>query len=206
MKRSELFWICLALSMTTTNFIQSTDDLPTPPLEQSKTKTTIQLPISWSSPTQCNLAITIPTGFRSLQPLAKWKESTIIEFIPEGESDSSWSEIITVNKIIGQRISATQITNHLEKTLPTKSFNFEVIASSAVKEPSYLRSNLDVSYDNEGKHEVLSCRYYSGPYDCAGVQYTMRPKPGQSDAETLEKIAAFFEANLQTIDCDSSQP
>jgi hypothetical protein len=204
MKKYASFWLSLILTTVLPHAGYSEESKSSQLQEQQKV--TVLLPISWSAPSQCNLSVTIPEGFRSIQPLATWNESTLIEFIPEGESGDNWSEIITLNKLIGQRIPATQITSYLEKTLPTKSTNFKVIASSVEKTSSYLRSNLEVSYENAGRHEVLSCRYYSGPYDCAGIQYTIRPKSDQTDEQTLAKIEAFFEANIQIVDCETSTP
>lgn len=203
MNKSTFFWIFTTLTTLTSNLSFSEQEKPAANLEQHKI--TFLLPISWSSDVQCNLSVTIPPNFRSLIPMSQWDQATMVEFIPEGESENTWSEIITISKLIGQRISASQITQHLEKTLPTKSTNFKVIESSAVKEPLYVRATLEVSYNNAGNHEILSCRYYSGPYDCAGIQYTIRPKAGQTDEQILDRIKAFFESNVQTIDCNALQ-
>jgi len=56
-----------------------------------------------------------------------------------------------------------------------------------------------MSYDLNGRHEVLGSRYYSGPFDSVGIQYTIRTLQGQSDEYTVEKIENFFKSNAQVV-------
>jgi len=46
-------------------------------------------------------------------------------------------------------------------------------------------------YAYQGKKEVIFAKYYSGPYDCAGFQYTIRLSSTMSDEEALQKINDF---------------
>lgn len=163
-------------------------------------RVSFMLPIHWASANRCNLAVTIPEGYRSLQKQSSWQNSPLIEFIPKGESDYDWSEIITINKLIGQRVQATDMVNSLKATY--EKVKGKIWAEKTSKEASYTYAQLDVSYDSQGKHEVAGCRYYSGPNDCVGVQYALRPKKGESDEEVMAKIHRFFDTNTEIIGCD----
>ena len=42
----------------------------------------------------------------------------------------------------------------------------------------------------------MEARYFSGPYDCVGVQYTIRPAENQSDEDVSKTIENFIKTNL----------
>ena len=115
------------------------------------------------------------------------------------------SQIITINKYIGQGLSAEHLVRNLKSGMLSKVENGKVWKDALTKETSYIFANLGIAYDLNGKHEVFGARYYSGPYDTVGVQYTIRPKKGQSDAEVTKKIESFFDANAQVIKAQAEQ-
>jgi hypothetical protein len=159
------------------------------------------LPINWSSPVKYNLFVTIPDGFKSLQSTEEmFKENTtIIEFIPNDEPEDNWTQIITVVKFINKKLSAEYSTNFLKNSMLSQVSHGKVWLDTASNEGAYHRATLGLTYDLRGKHEVIGAQYYSGPYDCVGVQYTIRPGSGKSDKEAIEKIKKFFNTNLQVI-------
>lgn len=67
-----------------------------------------QLPINWVSSPKYNLEVSIPPGFISLQPFQVWSDekTNLIEFVPKGEDGENWTEIISIDKHIGKKISA----------------------------------------------------------------------------------------------------
>ncbi|QLH35919.1 MAG: hypothetical protein HWD61_07055 [Parachlamydiaceae bacterium] len=118
--------------------------------------------------------------------------TSIIEFIPKGESQDNWSEIITIHKLIGKKINAAMMIDTLKSSILSQTKNGKIWKGSLTRKDAYLFGSLGLSYDLNGRHEILGCRYYSGPYDCVGIQYTLRPVKGFHD-EDMEKNRKLFQ-------------
>lgn len=179
--------------------------IPTKPPEEKAVQPAIfhfLMPINWTVPEKYNLAVQIPSNFESIQPMSVWAtgKSPLIEFIPKGESADNWNEIITLNLFINKAISAEHFVkflydNMLEKTTNSKAWQEIKIERS----PAYTAASAGISYEFAGRKEVFGCRYYSGPYDCSGIQYTIRPKKGESEQQAIEKIENYFRSNTQVV-------
>ncbi len=169
---------------------------------------TFILPINWSGGQNYNLVITIPEGYRSLQSHTEWMDNKIpiIEFIPKNEGEDLWTEIITINKSIGQKVSATNMTNYLKNAMIKKVENGRVWKDEVSTQPAYMFASLGLFYNLNKVREVFGSRYYSGPYDCAGIQYTIRPRKDQTDQMTAVKIENFFNTNTKIINGDGNGP
>jgi hypothetical protein len=165
---------------------------------------TFILPINWSAGQNYNFIITIPEGYRSLQSHTEWMENKIpiIEFIPKNEDENLWTEIITINKSIGQKVPASHMTNYLKNAMIKKVENGRIWKDDVSVQPAYMFSTLGLFYNLNKVREVFGSRYYSGPYDCAGIQYTIRPKKDQTDQMTAAKIEKFFNTNTKIINDD----
>lgn len=153
-----------------------------------------ELPVNWSVSPKYNLEVTIPSGYTSLQPFDSWsdKTTTLIEFVPKGETGEDWSEIISINKFIGSKVNASDFAEALKKRMLASVENGKVLDLKKEKKPSYTFSAFFLSYDLNGKHEMMGARYFSGPDDLVGVQYTIRPDQEMSDKEALAKIKTYF--------------
>lgn len=193
-----LLIISACLSMTTQSGYGSGKERTLQNLQEYQLS--FMLPINWSSEGKCNLAVTIPEGYRSLQKESSWQNSSIIEFIPQGEADYEWSEIITINKFIGKKITAEEMISALKSTF--ERVKGKTWREKSSKEKFYTLAELEASYNFQGKPELVGCRYYSGPNDCVGVQYAIRSKRGQSDEELMKKIQTFLDTNTEIIGCD----
>lgn len=159
---------------------------------------TLLLPIRWTANQQSDLSVTIPDHFISIQPFSSFqdKNSTMIEFIPKGESSDHWSEIITVNKYIGQKIEAIDFVKYLKKILLKDVQNGLIWEEEFKNKTGYQQAILGLNYDLNEQHEVFKAHYYSGPNDCAGVQYTIRVKKEDLKA-AQEKVDAFFKNHVR---------
>jgi hypothetical protein len=155
-----------------------------------------ELPINWTSDPKINLEVSIPETFHSLQPMDQWKDAELIEFVPNGEEGENWSEIITINKYIGDKIDASTFVSLLKDQLLKKIENGKVLEESSTREENYTKATLSLSYDEKGGHEILSLQYFSGPFDCVGLQYTIR---SARDQEALEKIQNYFKMNTKVV-------
>ncbi len=161
-------------------------------------KTSFLLPIDWSQAKHRDLSVNIPMGYKSLQPTSTWDKAPLIEFIPKDEHANAWSEILTIQKLIGKRISADQITTLLMQNI-SQVAKTSVLFKSAPLEKDQ-KSVFIIKYTHNGKEEVMGAEYLSGPYDCAGVQYTIRLSKKISEQEAVKKIKTFFDENLAVIE------
>lgn len=174
-------------------------------LEDPSYERTFALPVNWSTTPKYAMVVTIPRGFKSLQPVSSLASSAdSLEFIPEKDDEKNWTEIITIFKYVGKNISAIKFIADFKKSMLDKVKDGKVWFESNTTKPSYEQSTLGLLYNLENKHEVMGALYYSGPYDCSGVQYTIRPKPGQSDDDATKVIENFFKTNTEIISLSPS--
>lgn len=176
---------CLLALLAFSSLLTAKDEFP------GDNQITFLLPVNWTVNPEYSLKVTIPKGYTSIQPFDEWEQASLIEFIPKGEDKDHWTEIITVNKFIGEKIPADTFVKALKERLVSQIQNNQFYQEDIEKTPNYTRATLLLSYDFQGKHEVMGAIYYSGPYDCAGVQYTLRMGEKLSEAQALEKIVFF---------------
>lgn len=171
-----------------------------PAAVKSSSQRTYVLPINWAETPKYGLVVTIPQGFKPLVPQGELDASaTLQEYIPENETAENWTEIISVSKYIGKSIGAIKLLGEIKTQMLAKATNGKVwIESNAVK-PNYQQASLGIQYDYQGKHEVMGAHYYSGPYDCVGVQYTIRPTLNIPDDDVAKIIDSFFKTNMQVV-------
>lgn len=172
---------------------------PAAPAAPAKQRSFV-LPVNWTTTPKYSMTVTIPNGFKPLQPENEMNASAeLIEYIPENQDAANWTEIISVIKYIGKNIPAIKLVEEIKKKVLEMSTNGKVWLESNSTKPNYQEGILGLMYDYEGKHEVMGARYVSGPYDCVGVQYTIRPAEGQTDEDVSKIIENFFKSNLQII-------
>lgn len=178
----------IALFVTFCGFTEETPNQLFDKTKSSDYAETFLLPIDHSNKPKTTLVVNIPVGFKPVQTLAEFTKGFMIEYIPQNEVVDHWSEIITVHKFIGMKISATTLVNEVKKQLLLNAKDSKVL-QNINKGPT--KSYLLMQYTHEGVQEILSANYFSGPYDCAGVQYTIRVSPQMSRDAALKKIEGF---------------
>lgn len=165
----------------------------------------------------CTFPVSLPKSFKSFEKLDSKtaRSSPLIEFIPKTESKDNFSEIITVHTLVGSKMKADALAKKLIAFLGQQ-FKLSVLHEelSSHDNPSqriiYYEKNKEVleKFDNQfpvatyivkykvdGKEEVLGFKYVSGPFDCVGVQYTIKLKNKLSQEAAVEKINTFFNKN-----------
>lgn len=157
------------------------------------------LPLNWTVTPKLNLEVTIPQTFTPIPSYTNWllEDVSSIGFVPNGENNSNWTEIISINKFVGQQVQIALLMMLLKKEITIKTTNFKTLNETSKVESNYAYGGFIMSYDLEDKHEVMGIRYYAGPFECVGVQYTIRPQSGQTDAASAEKIEQFFNTHLK---------
>lgn len=159
---------------------------------------TFMLPIDWSTAKHQDLLVKIPKGYQSIQPLSTWDKATLIEFIPQEEEPANWSQIITISKFIKSKISAKWIIERLIKQISQK-VKTQIILKEISNE-KHQTGFFILKYKFNQKTELLGAKYLSGPYDCEGVQYTIRLGLDQAEEEAIQNIKAFFRQQVQLIE------
>lgn len=139
-----------------------------------------------------DLSVSVPKGYKSLTPPADWAKAPIIEFIPEGESDTNWTEIVTVSKFSGAALPADRVTDLIGRSIGLKAKNVETWMDEKEEAEDVKTALLGLTYDYEGKREVLGMKYLSGPLDCSGVQCTIRVKGKEEELAAIEKVRKFL--------------
>ncbi len=177
------------------------ETLLTPALEKdiANYQPVFLLPVDVVKTPKANLMIEVPKGFKPLQSINEFskKENDMIEYIPQQDSSDNWNEIITVNKFIGRKIPADKFTDLLKVNLIKNSKNGKILLESSSKEQETKKSWFLLKYTHQNVEEMIGATYYSGPYDSAGAQYTIRLRNGQTEEEAIKKINAFFENNVK---------
>ncbi|HEY5234951.1 MAG TPA: hypothetical protein VIJ14_02135 [Rhabdochlamydiaceae bacterium] len=161
-------------------------------------KTSFILPVDWSTKTHRNLCVDIPISYKSLQAPSTWDTAPLIEFIPKGENEDSWSEIITIQNLIESQIQAKQMTSTLIENISRAAKTTVLFQQTTFTKNE--KSVFIIKYKHNGKEEVLGAQYLSGPFDCVGVQYTVRLSKKISENEAVKKIKTFFDQNLAIVE------
>lgn len=157
------------------------------------------LPIDWTGKDQVNLMVKIPDGFVSIQPMEQWSDASMIEFIPSGEDKDNWTQIVTVHKFLNKGISAKDLSKGIAEYISKQSKDYKVIKNMDPSPNGYVSSGKLISYNFQGKNEVLGYNYYSGPVDCVGIQYTVRPKAGETNGVVAARIEDFLTKNVTVL-------
>lgn len=142
-----------------------------------------------------NLVIEIPKSFCCIQENIA---SPMLEFVPKSEKRSNkWSELITTTVIVGKYITATDLLFAIrDGILQDKSLSAQKIVEESLEQKSeYTTITLVMTYTNKNRKELVFARYFSGPADCAGFQYTMTLSDKISQVEALKKIKEFASKN-----------
>ena len=158
------------------------------------------LPINCIVKPKINLAVEIPSDFQSYLPLDQMVKSSMNEFFPKKDkSINNWSEIITTKVYVGQRLTAKQVVDFIKNGILNDATASKVIKTQDNTLKNYATSEFSMVYTYQGKREVIFAKYYSGQYDCAGFQYTIRLTSNMSEDQALRKINDFVENRVDLI-------
>jgi hypothetical protein len=163
----------------------------------SSQKLSVFLPINALSTPKYHLSVKVPEEYNPIQAIESFapKKATMIEFIPAGESPYEWTGILTLNKFIGIACPVSTYLDHLQKAFKAvnSDSNHKLLKSNIKKNSQYEEGVLAVSYTNadRGLTEVFYSRFFSGPFDLVGIQYTVTLKEGESVDSALSRAETF---------------
>lgn len=142
-----------------------------------------------------NLCVEIPEKFRALQDIT----APFVEFIPEHDDEYLWSTIITTQTIPGRRLNAITFIKNIKDPIMQAGKNVEIIEDSQEKADHYNTATLIMSYTHNKRRELMFARYFSGPFDCSGFQYTVHRASEKSEEQVLKEIYDFVQNNTSLI-------
>ena len=145
-----------------------------------------------------SLSIILPRDFRSIpQPPI----SPLNEFIPKSDTDvNNWSEIITPVTHVGKRVSAPSLINLIKQGILKD--GGKVIEDQIQHYNDYSTATLIMVYTDENhknRREVAYAKFFSGPFDCAGLNYAIALSKDVTEADAIKKIKQYVEANTALI-------
>lgn len=152
----------------------------------------MRLPINFVKKPEITVSINIPGNFRPFLSLDQMNKSPMNEFFPKKDkSIDSWSELITTQAYLGNKVSAEQITDGLVDIFSKAARDVKIINRDQKVSKDYAMSEFLMSFSHQGKRRVCFGRYYSGPYDCSGFQYAIQLVDGLTQEEAIKKINQF---------------
>lgn len=147
-----------------------------------------------------HLVVVIPQDFVSIIPIEQAMKANMLEFIPKTDkSVDVWSEIITVQKFIDRSIVASELTNSIQQNIEKLAQEVMILESTKQEHSNYCESFFMMTYVHRGRKEILAGKYFSGPYDCPGVQYTIIITDTMTEEKAIDKIKKFMNENVNII-------
>lgn len=156
------------------------------------------MPINALQAEKISLLVTIPKAFKALAS----KNPRMDEFILKNDTNPSmWSKIITVQRYIGYRIGAKILLDGVLQGIQRADPSCTVIATSLESEALFETYTLAVLYRDpiKNRQEVLYAKFFSGPYDCSGIQYSVALTEGVLFFDTLMEIKEFVDKNVSVL-------
>lgn len=144
------------------------------------------IPINHMFKAKTTLSAKIPTKYKPITSFG----AKLMEFIPFSEIESNWSEIITLDIQMGARRSAAETLKLYQSTMSAQTVSFKLLEENASTSVDYSMASFGAVYIDKGRTEVIFLRYFSGPADLCGIQYTKVLEAGDSPEKVLEKLKA----------------
>ena len=146
---------------------------------------TILLPINHMTGKLITLSIRIDKNYKSLQ---KDLNPKFMEFIPKGDDDNKWSQIITLQSLVGVHVSASAFLDKVKTGMKAQATSFKLLEENSKDMKDYSVASFGATYETNGRKEVVFMQYYSGPADIAGIQYAKPLGPNESPKKSLSRM------------------
>lgn len=160
-------------------------------------------PINISTQPKFYLSIHIPDGFRCLQTAAELSTpgNIIAEFVPQGDDDYEWTQIITGITIKNSHISAEDLIKYMQKKFIERASAVTIVDSTTEEHSDYQQACTTIDYSNKKRHEIVYMCYYCGPNNCAGIQNAMLWPTGTQTTiqEMTAKLKPIIDNNVDVI-------
>lgn len=154
-------------------------------------------PFAGTAGEQINLVVHIPEHFRAINSHEACSHRT---FIAQTDKDTEHcTEFITTHSYQGRAIPAPSLVLSIKEDLCIKTTDARVLEIKTTFREKYYTAFLKISYTCQGRRKLLYASYFSGPTDCAGIQYHI-DLSSMREADAQEKLDAFFKDHVE-INC-----
>ncbi len=163
---------------------------------------TLLLPVNHMMPenNRINLAVHVSQDFKPVFSMEQSLKTGFYKFRLQSESDShNNAETIIAGIEVGKRISAVYVNDFLKKGVIKQTTDASVIHEDNNSYGAYTFSKLTMTYTRANRRELLTSYAYSGPYDCAYVQYSVILSGDNTQEKALAKQNFFAHNNLSII-------
>ncbi len=159
------------------------------------------LPIDWTKKPIVGMSLKIPESFKSVLPLNEAAMADTNEYILTQESIDNWSQIITVNKLIGKGIQAEKYNDLFLKLMSENSSKFKVINKETyrIADNRVSVARVIAEYTNNGQQEMILSYTVSGPLDAVNLQYTVVINDKMSKESAMRLFDNFIKKQTAII-------
>lgn len=157
-------------------------------------KINLLLPINDNS----TLMVSVPATYKAVQSIEMFSlnKGPILEFIPVNETANKWSEIITLNMIVGGKTSAKAILSSFKENFKAAAQKLTVLEDKLVEKDGYSEGTLVMAYRHQGRDELVHMRYFSGADDLSGIQYAVTVKQGEKVTDVAKRLEQFVDEHV----------
>ncbi len=143
-----------------------------------------------------NLKVDISKDFHVIEgnPMGDY-----VEFVPKTETKTCWTQNITLQTLVGNRISAKQAVERVKQIFSNDFSYTKVLEESVNHFDTYSHAYAYVLYSNGSEQAIVLINYYSGPFDCSGMQYSIEILNNQTADQVLENLKEFSKNNVAII-------
>jgi hypothetical protein len=147
-----------------------------------------------------NLSVFIEKTLKPIQDIASFTNGqSLIEFIPQTEQSTNWSEIITIKPHLGASAKASQILNAITDSIKSAATTMKILERQDKAHEGYQDGFRLLTYEHNKSKEILYVYTASGPFDAITVQYTIKIKNGDTLNNLSKRLKEFFEKNLKIV-------
>lgn len=148
--------------------------------------------------------VAIPDDFRPLQPTELSTKIGFVEFVKQNKSKDRWTQSIATHTLPQKSIQARQATDYIKKSIFARQTHpaeqdVVILEESQEHTAHYDKSKLIILYTNNKYKELLYAYYISGPFDCAGIQYTLQINGQTTEKDAVQMINTFVMNNTELV-------
>jgi hypothetical protein len=141
------------------------------------------LPINYLNLKKISLHFRIPKEFHQIN-----SGNETLEFIPQSESADTRTQIITLQTVNGKNLSAVDFLTKLKAMIKETAKSMTVLEETNDVTKDYQVATLGISYISDGRKEIVYMKYFSGPNDLSGIQYSHEIPSIDFAQQTLDDI------------------
>lgn len=148
----------------------------------------VSSPIFRSSARNIDLDVTVPQGYRPLQTAKQAAKLKLLQFIPIKETPRTWTNMIVLQIIGNQSITASQFVEMIAKKVKEKAPDATILLNDTLPQEDYVKSTLGITYHTGKRREISYMEYFSSEKHLSGIQYVRVISDDDNPEAVLKEI------------------